>query len=453
MERLDLGFMMMGLTQQCGRHTVGSTRQENLMGSIGIVGSGIAGLQLGLFLQGRGVPVTIYSDRTPDEIRASRLPNAVARFDHTQNRDRALGVHRWDEPAYGSQGVQFRINGEQPLTFYGAFGRPASFVDMRIYLATLLETFALRGGAVQFGPLDAADVAWVAGGHDLMVVASGRGGLTEMFPRDPARSPYTQPQRRLCVGLFHGIAFPDPQAGSITLSPGHGEVFQAPFFSFEGMTSSLLFEGIPGGGMEPLMDLGYEADPELFEATVLDVLRTHAPDIYARVDQRAFGLTRPLDLAQGAITPTVRDAVAPLGNGRFALAVGDVHVVNDPGLGQGANAASHAAWTLGEAILAGRADGTDGPFDEAFCRQVEARMWAFTRHATEWTNAALQPPPPQVIGVFIAAAQNRALADELVDNFGNPARNWEIFSSPDGAAAFLQRHGMTPPTLGEMAVA
>jgi hypothetical protein len=42
--------------------------------------------------------------------------------------------------------------------------------------------------------------------------------------------------------------------------------------------------------------------------------------------------------------------------------------------------------------------------------------------------------------IFAAAAQNKALADELVDNFGAPERNWEIFSSPEGAAAFLTKH-------------
>jgi styrene monooxygenase len=48
-----------------------------------------------------------------------------------------------------------------------------------------------------------------------------------------------------------------------------------------------------------------------------------------------------------------------------------------------------------------------------------------------------------VIELFAAAAQNKALADELTDNFNAPERNWEIFSSPEGAAAFLARHGFS----------
>jgi 2-polyprenyl-6-methoxyphenol hydroxylase-like FAD-dependent oxidoreductase len=37
--------------------------------SIGIIGTGIAGLQLGLLLQQRGIPTTIYADRTPEVAR------------------------------------------------------------------------------------------------------------------------------------------------------------------------------------------------------------------------------------------------------------------------------------------------------------------------------------------------------------------------------------------------
>ena len=37
--------------------------------SIGIVGSGVSGLHLGLFLRAHDVPVTIYADKEPDAIR------------------------------------------------------------------------------------------------------------------------------------------------------------------------------------------------------------------------------------------------------------------------------------------------------------------------------------------------------------------------------------------------
>ncbi|MEV5300666.1 hypothetical protein [Amycolatopsis methanolica] len=42
-----------------------------------------------------------------------------------------------------------------------------------------------------------------------------------------------------------------------------------------------------------------------------------------------FALTDPRDLLQGAVTPAVREDFLPLGDDRFALALGDAHVVVD----------------------------------------------------------------------------------------------------------------------------
>jgi hypothetical protein len=137
---------------------------------------------------------------------------------------------------------------------------------------------------------------------------------------------------------------------------------------------------------------------------------------------------------QGAITPTVLRGYAALDGGKFALALGDVHIVNDPVIAQGANTASRCAWVLGEALL------EDRQLDEAFCRETEERLWQAARAATEWTNATLQAPPPYVIELVGEAARNRALANELVDNFGAPERNWAIFGSPEGAPAFRAKH-------------
>lgn len=404
------------------------------MKNIGIVGSGIAGLHLGLFLQRHGADATIYSDRSPDQIRAGRLSNFVIRFDHTRERERVLGVDHWDFPDFGVFGVHMHIGIEPPIVWTGSFKRPASGVDMRLYQSTLLEDFAARGGKVAVGALQASDVARLSEQHDLMVVASGRGSLTEMFPRDPARSLYTHPQRRLTGVFCRGVDFPEPLGVIYTISPGNGEIFQAPFTTFEGRVCSILFEGIPGQAFEPLMDMRYENDPQKFEATLLDLLRQHAPPIYERVKPKEFGVLRPLDVLQGAITPTVRCGYTPLGNGKLAMALGDVHLANDPIIAQGANAASKCAWVLGKALL------KDQRLDETFCRETEQQLWEAGRAATEWTNMTLQPPPPYVIELFAAAARNKALADELTENFNAPERNWEIFSNPEGAAAFLTKH-------------
>lgn len=305
---------------------------------------------------------------------------------------------------------------------------------MRIYQSTLLEDFAARGGKVVVEAFEASDVARLSARHDLVVVASGRGSLTEMFPRDSQRSPFAHPQRLLTGAFYHGLDFPDSLRVIYTVSPGNGEIFQMPFTTFGGHVSTILIEAVPGQAFDAISRMRYEDDPKRFEATVLDLLREHAPPIYERVNPKEFGVTRPQDILQGSITPTVRRGYAPLGDGKFAMALGDAHILNDPIIAQGANTASRCAWVLGEALL------EDRPLDEGFCRETEQRLWETGRRATEWTNMTLQPPPPHAIEVFAAAGQNKAVADELSENFNAPERNWEIFSSPEGAAAFLAKH-------------
>jgi hypothetical protein len=127
-----------------------------------------------------------------------------------------------------------------------------------------------------------------------------------------------------------------------------------------------------------------------------------------------------------------------LGNGKFATALGDVHISNDPIIGQGANTASQSAWTLGHMIL------SDNIYDEAFCRDAEAEMWAYAGPVTSWSNAFLMPPPDHVGALMGAASQNQALADAFANNFNEPVKQWEILSSPENTMAFIQQFEMLP---------
>jgi 2-polyprenyl-6-methoxyphenol hydroxylase-like FAD-dependent oxidoreductase len=69
------------------------------MSEIGIVGVGIAGLHLGLFLRQHGVATAIYADRTPEQLRSGRLLNNQIRFAHTRAREWALAVDFWTHVA------------------------------------------------------------------------------------------------------------------------------------------------------------------------------------------------------------------------------------------------------------------------------------------------------------------------------------------------------------------
>ena len=217
----------------------------------------------------------------------------------------------------------------------------------------------------------------------------------------------------------------------MTIARGHGEILSFPVFSFEPGLTGIAFESIAGGAFETVARMRYADDPRRFETTVVDLLRTYAPAIHARIDPDTFALSRPLDLCHAAITPTARAGYIRLDNGRYVVALGDAHVVNDPIIGQGANTAVHAAWTLGAAIRETRT------YDEAFCREVARRVWAFTGPVTAGTNARLGPPQPHLLQVLQAAARDQVVADGYAWGFNHPDRFWSAMASPEGAAAFL----------------
>lgn len=422
-----------------------STRLSSARDSVAIIGAGVASLHLGLFLLQHRIPVTIYSDRSPAQLREGRLPNTVALMGATRARNRALGIQDWETPDFDTVDMHIHVGGEQPLTFTGHPTAPLLFIDMRLYLSRLLAVFIERGGQVVFQDVTAGEVADLAMRHALVVVATGRNGLTQFFPRIAGASPYAQPQRLLMGGLFQGIQPLTPQGMCFQIAPGQGEIFESRFLSLEGKLGGLLIEAIPGSELAVMATLSYEEAPERFMRTLLALLERHAPLTFARIDPASFALNRPLDLLQGAVTPTVRHAYAEVAQQRFVLALGDTHVTHDPLSGQGANAAARSAWLLGQLIV--EAFTHDEPIDEIFCQQVEAQLWDDVQPVTAWSNAMLQPPPPHVVELLVAASQHQPVADAFADFFNTPHHTWEIFSSPARMSTFLQHYGWTPAAL------
>ena len=230
---------------------------------IGIVGAGIAGLHLALYLQKHGVDATLITDRAPDEYRGIRLLNTVAHHHVTIAREDYLGVNHWNDPKDHYYYHDHFFNFPQPISFRGYFSRPSRAVDYRIYLPVLMKDFADRGGRIEYRRIEESDIAPLVGRFDLLVVSSGKGPLGQLFAYRPEHSPYTQPQRRLCVGLYTGVREPDPMNVTLSVSPGHGEMIVIPTITFGGIASALLMENVPGGDMEALATLSYEADPRI----------------------------------------------------------------------------------------------------------------------------------------------------------------------------------------------
>jgi hypothetical protein len=410
------------------------------MTTIGIIGAGYSGLTLALRLQQLGIDTTVYAEAGPDAVRSGRLPNTVGRFGRAVARERSLGID--DDPGAGRTitGIQFAAGPPVDLTYEGRFTATPRATDFRVLLPEMLERYAARGGLVVVTPdIDATDVERRAARHELTLVAVGRRSISALFPVDPARSPYAEPQRLVFAGLFDGLAAPDPLAVSLNVSPGAGEIVQMPLRTAAGPGTSILLDAVPGGPLAALA--ARPADDEGFAAALLDALRVHAPAVAARVDPASFAPTGPSDWLQGSIVPTVRHAVRQSPSGATVVAIGDAWITNDPITAQGANLGSRCAWVAADHIAAG------GPYDDAFGWRLEAAMWEHAAPATAFTNAFLQPPAAHVGRLLAAAAGSPDVADRYVDLFDDPAAMWATVSSPEGVDAFIDAVAEHPVAL------
>lgn len=404
--------------------------------SIAIVGAGTAGLHLGLYLQQHGVDSTIFSDKRPEEYRDVRLLNTVAHHAVTVDRENALGVNHWQDAGYFGHYYYIGVPG-MPIEFYGDLSSgPSRAVDYRIYLPTLMNDYIDRGGKIEYRNIGLEDLDELSAAYDLVVIGTGKGGLGTLFARDEDSSPYSEPQRHLCVGLFKGIAEQETRAVTLCIAPGNGEMIEIPTVSFNGDATALVFENHFGGDLEVLAKTRYDDDPRAFLDLVLDKLRTYYPITADRVNEDEFDLANSsLDLLQGAVTPGVRHGHVKLDNGKIAALLGDAHATVDPVLGQGGNMASYAAHVLGEEIVG------NNVFDEHFFEVVNARRAVRVLGATRWTNYMLKnlrELPNSLVEFLGAVSLDRGLADKFTTNFNYPETQWDIFSSPESMSSWVE---------------
>jgi 2-polyprenyl-6-methoxyphenol hydroxylase-like FAD-dependent oxidoreductase len=403
----------------------------NTRKKIVVVGAGVAGLHLGLYLVARGVDVTLVADQLPETYPNLSLLNTVAHHHVTLEREAALGIDHWPERMHGYGCHHHYVGGTFDLRFSGDFARPSRAVDYRIYLPTLLSIFGEQGGKIQYRSLLSSDIPLLAKDFDLVVVSTGKGALGRLFRPLPKLSS-GRPKRDLCVGLFSGIAPSSPRGVTFSIAPGHGELIEIPVLTFSGMKTALLFETVPSQGDEPPAYLRHDKQCR----PLLDALRTeiesHHPSVFERLDSSQFDFAGPNDFFRGAVTATVRESHLEFDTGKFAIALGDVHSITDPLLGQGANMASYAAEVLGRHIMASEV------FDRRFCERVDLERNDRILSASRWTDLLLSPPGEEIQQLLFEMSRNRTLCNEYTENFNFPERQWDRLASPARVRAWIE---------------
>jgi 2-polyprenyl-6-methoxyphenol hydroxylase-like FAD-dependent oxidoreductase len=403
------------------------------MTSIGIVGAGVGGLHLALYLAEKGVSVTLYSDATAQQIRDGRLMNAAAHWENTRARERALGVNFFDDPEFGIRKIYFNIGLKIPKHFEGTVEKPGSTVDHRLYTGRLLEEFERRKGNVLYNRVaTVADIESLTEEHDLVVIAAGKFAFTSLFPRDPELS-LSRPQRKLTAAIWEGYAHRDPTGLTFNIIPNVGELFENPMTTFDGNKISLFFEMVPGQLLDRTISAADPRDVSSYENAIKKALKEHMPWTYERLDAKNMRVRNPKDIVSGSITPTARIPYTRLRNGKYIAGLGDIAAVNDPLMGQGSNSAVNMSWTLGQMICEEFEPG------EAFLARYHARVADYNRAVAGINNVLVQiPVPDHGLQLMMSMRLDPTLCDWFASRFGSPEELWGILKSADAMHEFLR---------------
>src|SRR5258707_12459976 len=167
------------------------------MKRIDIVGAGQSGLQLGLGLLSTGYEVTLYSDRSADDIRHGHVMSSQCMFDSALETERDLGLNYWEEECPKVEGISFAVPdavGGKIMDWAARLDNYAQSVDQRLKIPRWMSEFQKRGGGLRIASANVDDLEGCARSHDLVIVASGKGTITQLFPQDPWRCPCSEPQ-------------------------------------------------------------------------------------------------------------------------------------------------------------------------------------------------------------------------------------------------------------------
>src|SRR5881396_42047 len=385
------------------------------MKRIAIIGAGQSGLQLGIGLLDAGYEVTLYSDRSADDIQRGHVLSSQCMFDSALETERDLGLNYWEEECPKVEGISFAVPnpvGGRVIDWAARLDNFAQSVDQRLKIPRWMAEFQKRGGNLQIEAADIDDLESCARGHDLVIVASGKGAITQLFQRDANRSPFCEPQRSLALTYVRKMRPRESYAAvCFNLIPNVGEYFVFPALTNSGTCEIMVFEGVPGGPMDCWNDVKSSEEHLAKSKWVLDTFMPLEGERCRNVE-----LTDNNGILVGRFPPTVRKPICKLSSGGLALGMADVVATNDPVTGQGSNTASKAASIYLKRIR----ERGNKPFDAQWMQQTFDIFWDYAQWVVRWTNSLLIPPAPQILQLMGAASQIPPLASKVANGFNKP---------------------------------
>ncbi|MGO4616175.1 styrene monooxygenase/indole monooxygenase family protein [Nocardia sp. 2YAB30] len=418
--------------------------------SAAVIGAGQAGVTAALGLLDAGFAVTLYSERDQRALRDDVPATGTAlEFGETQQAEAALGLDSYTARAPRHTGLSVRIAGPdraELIQFDGHFdGYVGVAVDTRLKVDERLTAFSERGGRFIVEQVTPQTLDPIAAANDLTLVATGRGGLSDLFPIDASRTPYDAPQRSLLTVVVTGIGHDDSVFAHRSVAGGahsgfsifadQGEGWWGPYLHKDaGPSWAFLGWARPGSEWEQRFAAAESAESahRIVQDLYRDFIDWDLPEVLATK-------TIPEDphsWLKGAVRPVVRSGVGRTAGGHVVASLGDTSVAYDPIAGQGAQSGLIQAQRLVAAAAVHQ-----GPFDEEWiARQYAAFLAARADAADKVTRLFLGDPELAEIGnaLFAAASVAPKFASALVGLLHRPQPFLPV-DSLDAANEFITK--------------
>ncbi|MEV4238230.1 styrene monooxygenase/indole monooxygenase family protein [Nocardia sp. NPDC049737] len=416
--------------------------------SAAVIGAGQTGVTAALGLLDAGFDVALYSDRDQRSLRDDVPATGTAlEFGETQQAESALGLDTYTGRAPRHTGLSVRIAGperEELIQFDGHFdGYVGVAVDTRLKADERLTAFLERGGRFVVEQVTPDKLDTIAAAADLTLVATGRGGLSDLFPIDHARTPYESPQRSLLTVTVTGIGHDESvfahrsRAGGahsgFSIFAGQGEGWWGPYLHKDaGPSWAFLGWARPGSEWESRFAAADSA--ESAHRIVQDLYRDFIDWDLPEVLETRVIAEDPHSWLKGAVRPVVRSGVGQTAGGHVVASLGDTSAAYDPIAGQGAQSGLIQAQRLVAAAAV-----HEGPFDaDWISAQYAAFLAARGDAANKVTRLFLGDPELADIGnqLFAAAAVDQRFANALVGLLHGPQPFLGV-DSLEAAAEFI----------------
>jgi hypothetical protein len=416
------------------------------MRRIAIIGAGQAGTLAAVGLMKRGYEVTLYSDRTGQDILDRTAPTGTAfMFVDAISGEGRNGCETFADVAAKADSIHLNFLPKAGVELVHVWGllheQFGHAVDVRLKSKLRMDQLEQGSARVVIEAVTPDRLDEIAADNDLTLVASGKAGLADLFERDPERSVYDRPQRQLAMVIVRGIPtegspFPhrlhDHVPVAFNFYGDMGECFWIPYYhKTAGNCWCLLGEARPGTKLHTF------ASARSAEA-MLDAFRTmiknNAPWDWPAMKDMELVPDDPLCWVSGSITPTVRKPAGYTASGRPLMALGDTAYAFDPIGGQGAGCGARQAAFYVDAI----ATRGDEPFDADWITATGEAFYQKQGGPTYRFNNVLLAGLDEVGQlIVISAFGHPKMAEKFFQGFSHPPSYFPWLVDRDAARAFI----------------